>query len=149
MSIDFAKRELCSDESCIGVIGNNGQCSECGTPSPSPSPDGSPANDANATPLPSSHEPDDRELCPDNGCIGVIDVDGRCKECGREGQPLDPRERGKKSEEEVAETLEKNRIIGSLPEALGDFGERKLCPDGSCIGLIGMDGACKECGKRL
>lgn len=28
-----------------------------------------------------------------------------------------------------------------------DFASRKLCSDGSCIGVIGTDGRCKECGK--
>ncbi len=28
-----------------------------------------------------------------------------------------------------------------------DFARRKLCSDGTCIGVIGPDGHCKECGK--
>ncbi len=28
-----------------------------------------------------------------------------------------------------------------------DFTSRKLCSDGTCIGVIGPDGRCKECGK--
>jgi hypothetical protein len=28
-----------------------------------------------------------------------------------------------------------------------DWGERTLCSDESCIGVIGPDGRCKECGK--
>ena len=28
-----------------------------------------------------------------------------------------------------------------------DFSERTLCSDGACIGVIGEDGVCKECGK--
>ena len=28
-----------------------------------------------------------------------------------------------------------------------DFSERTLCSDGTCIGVIGQNGACKECGK--
>ena len=28
--IDWEKRTLCSDESCIGVIGSDGHCKECG-----------------------------------------------------------------------------------------------------------------------
>jgi hypothetical protein len=31
-SIDFSKRLLCSDGSCIGVIGPDGRCKECGKP---------------------------------------------------------------------------------------------------------------------
>jgi hypothetical protein len=32
-------------------------------------------------------------------------------------------------------------------EATIDFDSRKLCSDGTCIGVIGADGRCKECGK--
>ena len=28
--IDWESRTLCSDESCIGVIGSDGRCKECG-----------------------------------------------------------------------------------------------------------------------
>ncbi len=33
-----------------------------------------------------------RRLCPDGNCIGVIDPDGRCRECGRAADepPSDP-----------------------------------------------------------
>jgi hypothetical protein len=30
--IDFSKRVLCSDGTCIGVINEHGVCSECGKP---------------------------------------------------------------------------------------------------------------------
>ena len=30
--IDWENRTLCSDESCIGVIGSDGRCKECGLP---------------------------------------------------------------------------------------------------------------------
>lgn len=32
-------------------------------------------------------------------------------------------------------------------EGTVDFASRKLCSDGTCIGVIGPDGRCKECGK--
>ncbi len=36
-----------------------------------------------------------------------------------------------------------------VPEESGEdpFAERILCSDGTCIGVIGPDGRCKECGK--
>jgi hypothetical protein len=30
-----------------------------------------------------------------------------------------------------------------------DWDKRVLCRDGACIGVIGPDGKCKECGKPL
>jgi hypothetical protein len=32
-------------------------------------------------------------------------------------------------------------------EADGDWESRRLCGDGNCIGVIGPDGRCKECGR--
>lgn len=31
-TVDFSERILCSDGACIGVIGENGVCKECGKP---------------------------------------------------------------------------------------------------------------------
>ena len=31
--------------------------------------------------------------------------------------------------------------------AVGEWDQRQLCPDGSCIGVIGPDGTCKVCGR--
>ncbi len=38
------------------------------------------------------------------------------------------------------------------PTSNGDISDaewenRRLCPDGNCIGVIGPDGRCKECGR--
>lgn len=30
---------------------------------------------------------------------------------------------------------------------MSDWDHRQLCPDGSCVGLIGADGTCKVCGR--
>ena len=31
--------------------------------------------------------------------------------------------------------------------AVGEWDQRQLCPDGSCIGVIGPEGICKVCGR--
>jgi len=31
-AVDWENRRLCSDENCIGVIGPDGRCKECGRP---------------------------------------------------------------------------------------------------------------------
>jgi len=98
----WEERRLCSDESCIGVIGPDGRCKECGRPAEegggaeAPSPPaaaaaGPPAAGGEAVGAPDPEagpaaEDDDwarRRLCSDESCIGVIGPDGRCKECGR------------------------------------------------------------------
>ena len=103
----WEERILCSDESCIGVIGPDGRCKECGRPyegplpkpsqqssKPQPSDDYNPPEDAQADDDaggddegPDSEVADEewqmRKLCRNESCIGVIGPDGRCKECGR------------------------------------------------------------------
>ncbi len=39
--------------------------------------------------------------------------------------------------------------LAEIPEGVGgdDWEDRVLCSDGTCIGVIGPDGKCKECGK--
>ncbi len=106
----WENRKLCSDPTCIGVIGNNGQCKECGKPyggevfedspftEPEPESEFESENDEIVEEQVEEYEEteavDDgesgtdedwasRELCSDPACIGVIGADGRCKECGK------------------------------------------------------------------
>jgi len=107
--MEWAARTLCSDSACIGVIGPEGNCLECGRPYDGELPDNlaatMPSTDMVADEIPeddeldapstdtavdSAEEPqsdDDewaaRKLCSDEGCIGIIGPDGRCLECGR------------------------------------------------------------------
>lgn len=101
--LDLDSRLLCSDGACIGVIGDDAQCKECGKPYEGDVP--APAAPAPAVAAAADHraaeaadddgdddgddgddgaaEWSDRELCSDGSCIGVIGANGRCKECGK------------------------------------------------------------------
>ncbi|MBR9979509.1 MAG: hypothetical protein KFF50_00635 [Desulfatitalea sp.] len=108
----WENRVLCADESCIGVIGPDGRCKECGLaydgdwpaaleatdiPDDEHDTEASQDEDGSDAPLPEQmadldNAPGDdewqqRTLCSDEGCIGVIGPDGRCKECGKPYQP--------------------------------------------------------------
>lgn len=148
-AFDFAKRELCPDEACIGLVGPDGRCKECGKVSPSAVAD--PRHQGMADPHPDEEASDfgaedGRELCPDDACVGLIGPDGHCKVCGKPGAERDAG---------AADTSGGD----ALPASAGatdrdeggdgdDFGSgRRLCPDGACIGLIGPDGRCKVCGR--
>lgn len=89
---------------------------------------------------------EERRLCPDGACIGVIGDDGRCKMCGRadDGSIVVPSAAMAFGSEDDVELDAVVRAEGS--EAFGDD-DRELCPDGACIGVIGSDGKCKECGR--
>ncbi len=112
IDLEWKNRVLCSDESCIGTIGADGICRECGKPYEGELPDGfdasdgemdSPSTDVMDDDIDDYLEADDddedtdgdqdpatddewarRILCSDESCIGVIDEKtGRCKECGK------------------------------------------------------------------
>jgi len=97
-----------------------------------------------------------RTLCRDESCIGIIGPGGRCKECGLpyEG-PIDSTEM--KIDADDFETTDPEEEIDAEPEELeepdvetpsdSEWEQRTLCSDESCIGVIGPDGRCKECGK--
>ena len=91
---------------------------------------------------------DQRQLCPDGGCIGVIGPDGTCKVCGHAAPNWgDERNRGLAPEEPEDEEDDEDEEDEELAGESGEWPERKLCPDGSCIGVLGDDGKCKVCGR--
>ena len=111
---------------------------------------------------------DNRILCSDGNCIGVIGSDGRCKECGKEYEgslpemsPSDNETRSVTDDTEtrsVTEAEEPPSAASDVDEAEeapkpldpdDEWENRVLCSDGNCIGIIGPDGKCKECGKPL
>jgi hypothetical protein len=87
---------------------------------------------------------ENRALCSDESCIGVIGPDGRCKECGKPyaEQPT-PEKHANQPEIGEGDDIERREKPGQQD----DWENRTLCSDESCIGVIGPDGRCKECGK--
>lgn len=94
---------------------------------------------------------EDRILCEDDTCIGLIGPDGKCKICGRiyEGTAPLPRENDNIETSEETESLAKyaTQEEPSTDSNSFDEEERVLCPDDTCIGIIGPDGKCGTCGK--
>jgi hypothetical protein len=89
-----------------------------------------------------------RILCSDESCIGTIGPDSKCKECGKVYDGII----SEGHVESVVQTVnaEKEKPVESADEDNGDdWDKRVLCSDGACIGVIGPDGRCKECGKPL
>jgi hypothetical protein len=79
-----------------------------------------------AAPVPSSDQAtiatawNQRELCPNGACNGVMGADGTCKVCGHAAEQAT-----------IATTWD----------------QRELCPDGACNGVMGADGTCSVCGR--
>jgi hypothetical protein len=104
-----------------------------------------------------SFDPSKRRLCPDGVCIGVIGSDGRCRVCGRsdDGRPLaavsaDAPPDDMDDADDVDDTVEAaDREREDAPVAAGAFDpKRRLCDDGTCVGVIGPDGTCSVCGQK-
>jgi hypothetical protein len=91
-----------------------------------------------------------RRLCPDDACIGVLDHDGKCPVCGLVGQPG----QGPISESEAQpayadEDPSEGAPVAAEPISPSGFDPaRRLCSDDTCIGVIGPEGRCTECGAR-
>ena len=91
---------------------------------------------------------ENRVLCSDESCIGVVGPDGRCKECGKapeesQTEESDETQTGSELDDDVEATEPTQTESADV-----DWENRTLCSDESCIGVIGPDGRCKECGKR-
>ena len=108
--------------------------------------------DISDDPPPTDEEWARRVLCSDESCIGVIGPDGQCKECGKpyEGELPDMEVSSQDAEDEFPTESVSEEPAAEDTEEPGDqddWSQRKLCSDGNCIGVIGPDGKCKECGK--
>jgi hypothetical protein len=88
-----------------------------------------------------------RELCPDGSCIGVLGDDRKCKVCGMASDGT-PGVRVEREEQDEPEEMEASGSDADADAGADAGDERELCPDGTCIGLIGADGRCKVCGAR-
>ncbi len=102
---------------------------------------------------------ENRRLCPDESCIGIIGPDGRCTECGRpadlDSEQIPPDDLAhptvdQRPEPPPAPSAAETEETAGRPEPVedDDWQSRRLCPDESCIGIIGPDGRCTECGRR-
>jgi hypothetical protein len=99
-----------------------------------------------------------RELCPDGGCTGVIGPDGTCKVCGRAAPNWgDERRRGMVAsaaptdDDDHDDASDQDPIAPSAPAALGaaaEWSDREMCSDGACIGVLDERGVCRVCGKQ-
>ncbi len=117
---------------------------------------------------------DQRELCPDGACVGVIGPTGTCKTCGHAAAnwgdernrgltPLPPPDDvdadddGDEDDEDDDDDIDDGQVVpDAMPSAHtalaaepqdGEWRARKLCPDDACIGVIGPDDRCKVCGS--
>jgi hypothetical protein len=94
---------------------------------------------------------EERVLCSDDTCIGLVGADGRCRVCGlvytgsetipvSDDLPLETNPTGDPPDEPPPET-------GGAGIVSAEDDDRICCPDDTCVGIIGKDGKCGTCGK--
>ncbi len=90
-----------------------------------------------------------RRLCPDGSCVGVIGSDGKCTICGAQdagGDAAISMDRHDLDDQE--DSSDEDRTSSETGEQSSGFDPgRRLCSDDACIGVIGEDNRCSECGK--
>jgi hypothetical protein len=100
--------------------------------------------------------PSERRLCPDGSCIGLLGADGRCRVCGRAGdgsaavsQVPSTHDDQWDDASEAGDSLAAGDAVSSADgEGGGGFRpDRRLCDDGSCVGIIGAGDVCTVCGR--
>lgn len=104
-------------------------------------------------------DPRARRLCPDGACVGLIGDDGRCKVCGAAADGVDPSavDSGAITWDQNRDSVDADDDDATLPRTLGEVArhddganfdsKRRLCSDGSCLGIIGADNRCNVCGR--
>jgi hypothetical protein len=96
-------------------------------------------------------DPTRRRLCADGSCVGVIGDDGRCRVCGRTEAQAAAGEATLEVEPDVADA---EAGVTGAADTRGPSGgsgfdpKRRLCSDGTCVGVVGNDGVCRVCGRR-
>jgi hypothetical protein len=142
-SFNPAKRRLCPDGACIGVIGDDGRCRVCGT-SVGAAGASAAAGTTASNGFGNQAYDDDRDGDGDGDGYGdgqtsndpvVHDGDADRAASGN-GVGVDP-----------YPTAGAAGPAGVRADS-GFRPDRRLCDDGSCIGVVGADGLCGVCGRR-
>jgi hypothetical protein len=100
-----------------------------------------------------SFNPADRRLCPDGSCIGLVGSDGRCRVCGRAGDgsaaaSVPAWNAGQRDHDSDDHSLSAGEADSGAEAGSGTFQpDRRLCDDGSCVGVIGAGDVCSVCGR--
>ncbi len=92
-----------------------------------------------------------RRLCPDGSCIGLIGSDGRCSVCGRStmGRPGEAEPAAEAPPAAAPAMDDELDVEADEPAPPGSAFDpnRRLCSDGTCLGIIGQDHCCSVCGR--
>ena len=86
-------------------------------------------------------DPENRELCPDGRCVGIMGADGHCGTCGA------PRSGSRAAAERLPDPGPPRAAQAESAAEAFDPDARILCWDDRCVGILGPDGRCGTCGR--
>jgi hypothetical protein len=106
---------------------------------------------------------DQRRLCPDGGCVGVVGPGGACTTCGKvdpeagigaasveasgaSGAGDDDSDDGSDDSDDD-DGSDDPSSAATTAEPGDEWQRRRLCEDGACIGVV-IDGRCNTCGTK-
>jgi hypothetical protein len=100
-----------------------------------------------------------RRLCPDGACVGLIGADGLCSVCrrpaGAAASWTSDVETGGSERDDGDDGASMSPSDAPAPTSppssnasSGFDAKRRLCDDGSCVGIVGADGVCGTCGRK-
>jgi hypothetical protein len=138
---EWSGRALCPDGGCVGVIGDDGTCKVCGRAAEESDEDSDDEGDGDEDGHEGDeddHDGDEDDHDGDEDDHDGDEVDGH----GDEGEG----DAGDESDDEEDSDAASARASANASAGDGDD-DRRLCPDGGCVGLIGADGKCKICGR--
>ena len=138
---EWDQRQLCPDACTVGVIGPDGTCKVCGRAAPN-------WGDERTRGLldpPDDDEPDDDEDDEDDG-LAANDGAGGDEDDDDDDDDDDADEHDSAGDDGAGRAADgPERALGASSST--GWSARHLCPDGACIGVIGLDGRCKVCGR--
>jgi hypothetical protein len=115
-------------------------------------------------------DPSKRKLCPDGTCLGLVGADGRCNVCGKTASGVTASAAAGDTPAGASASEYGDWSGGADDDAAGDAAlsatagagadrsasdgsspefdpKRRLCDDGSCVGVVGPEGKCGVCGR--
>lgn len=87
---------------------------------------------------------EERRLCPNEACIGVLNNKKQCSLCGWDDTIHSFLSVTNSSLQEHSRPTEWN-----IEEGGEEFLDRVLCPNDSCLGVLNQDNQCPLCGSSL
>lgn len=136
---EWDQRQLCADGACIGVIGPDGTCKVCGRAAPNWGDE----RNRGLLPLPDDDDDDDAGAArhDDGGDDEGLDAGGADDHDDEYEDAEDDDDEGGDADDLDGE----DAGDAPRPAGAGEWSDRRLCSDGSCIGVIGGDGRCQVC----